>query len=470
MSLKPVPIFGGSYSDDSRPYDQQERTNYLPEVAENPNARSQGILRGVPGLVKVLTLGGTGQGRGIRNVEGKLFVVQGHNLYEISTSFVPTNRGTVTGSGQVSMGHNQINNGNQLTIVNGPEGFVWDTASETFTQITDDAFVGSSVTGYIDQYMVHLEPLGRFWYISDIADALSFNASNRFSAESNPDIIKSLIVTHEEVWALGAKSIEQFVDTAGNDGTSSLFTRQNGTIMQQGMAGARGALALDNTVFWLGDDGIFYKAAGGYIPQRISTFGVEQQIRDKDWSQVFAMGWTDNGHKVAYWTFPDGYTWGYDVSNNLWHRRNSYGLDVWRVNNLAYWNGDWYGTDFTNGNLYRLDWSVYKEDTAPLVSVCRTAYAHDSEERLFLTAIQLYMDTGRGPVDPDSYVNLRYSDDGGFTWSNWRQFSLNASNNERSRIMFRRLGQFRDRVFEIMVSANVRRDIIDAYIQIGAGS
>src|SRR5690606_10026249 len=102
---------------------------------------------------------------------------------------------------------------------------------------------------------------------------------------------------------------------------------------------------------WLGNDGKFYMLAG-YTPQRISTRPIEQAIRGLNWSQAFAFVWEDSGHSVCYWTFPDGRTWGFDASSGKWHRRASYGMDRWRVNNTAFWRQQWIAGDFQTGRLW----------------------------------------------------------------------------------------------------------------------
>lgn len=47
----PVEIAGGAYQDATRPFDQQDTVNYIPEVAQNAGARSRAILKGLPGLI-----------------------------------------------------------------------------------------------------------------------------------------------------------------------------------------------------------------------------------------------------------------------------------------------------------------------------------------------------------------------------------------------------------------------------------
>jgi hypothetical protein len=66
----------------------------------------------------------------------------------------------------------------------------------------------------------------------------------------------------------------------------------------------------------------------------------------------------------------------------------------------------------------------------------------------------------------DRKVFLCYSDDGGFTWSNWRERSLGEVGEYGKRIRFSRLGAFRSRIWRIRVSSPVKRDIIAASAQL----
>jgi hypothetical protein len=192
---------------------------------------------------------------------------------------------------------------------------------------------------------------------------------------------------------------------------------------------------------------------------------VEQDIAGTDWAEAYAMVWSDRGHKVYYLTLPSGKTWGYDVATRLWHRRASYELDIWRVNHLVFWNGKWIGGDAFNGNLYTLDWNNYTENGQPLVSMRRTPYAHDSQNRIFMAALELLMDTGFETLNGDESVWLRYSDDGGKTYTNYRKRMLGDVHQYGKRIRFLRLGTFRNRVFEIMVSSPVKRDLIACSVE-----
>lgn len=421
MRAAPVNLIGGFYADDSLPWSAQDTVNLLPFAAETVGTRTQFILRDAPGL-RPLVRCGDGPIRGQRVVEGKLLVVSGNTLYQVSNSLVSIPRGTIPGTGPVSMTHNQRGTTNQVLIVNGAAGYVYDTSALTLTKITDEGYPGAFVADFVDGYLAQIEPRRRYWFHSALRDALNYNTLDRYEAEGQPDALVSLIVDHREVWVFGERSIEPFVNTGAATNT---FQRASNTVIEQGCSARFSPAKLDNSVLWLDDLGIVRRAQG-YTPVRVSTGPIERAIADLDWSRAFGFTWTDRGHAVYYLTFPDGQTWGYDIVSGVWHRRTSYGLDRWRVSSLVYWNGQWIAGDFREGLLYVLDWDYPHDGTEPLVRRRVTGVTHGDQARVIIPYAELVVDTGGRTVEavtapeqpepptitgdaPDSRVGAPYS-------------------------------------------------------------
>jgi hypothetical protein len=77
--------------------------------------------------------------------------------------------------------------------------------------------------------------------------------------------------------------------------------------------------------------------------------------------------------------------------------------------------------------------------------------------------------TGIGdPNGRDPMINLRWSNDGGHTWSNEYSAGAGKAGEYTKRVMFRRLGRARDRVYEISMSDPIPWRITDAYLKTGA--
>jgi hypothetical protein len=67
---------------------------------------------------------------------------------------------------------------------------------------------------------------------------------------------------------------------------------------------------------------------------------------------------------------------------------------------------------------------------------------------------------GASPRDPE--INLRWSDDGGHTWSNIYAVGAGQAGNFKTRAIWRRLGRSRDRVYEVSVSDPIPWRLLEA--------
>jgi hypothetical protein len=401
----PIDLVGPFYTDDALSWSQQDTVNYIPVRAEVAGTWTPTKLVDAPGLRPWVWIGHTESGttsapiRGLHDVEGQLFAVCGQTLYQISNTGAAIPRGSIPGVGRVSMAHNQVAGGHQLTVVNDTGGYVWNTATQTFTIITDEGFPGSSRVDFIDGYMMHVEPFGRFLLHSDLADALNFNTLDRFEAETQPDRTRSLIVNNQEVWAFGDRTIDVFANAGTAQGT---FQNKGVSISVGCIAGASPAI-VDNGVAWLGHDRVVYHARG-YSPTRISTRAIDvalSKLSLTDIRNAFSFVFEDRGHAIYYLTIPNGPTFGYDFSTGLWHRRASWHpeRDIsgrWRLSDLVRSNGRWVGADYQTGKLYLLDWDYMLEGCDPLVRERVSPVAHNNGNRFTIDEIELQFETG-GP-------------------------------------------------------------------------
>lgn len=409
MKWQPAPIIGGAYADNARPWSHQDTVNWLPVRTERPGGRSDWKLTPAPGLKAFSTLTNASTDssdriRGVRNVEGRLYVVCGQSLFRINGNGTATTiqENAVPGTQRVSMTHNQETGGNTLVITNGYGGWTYNTGTATFAEITDEGFPGFKVCDFLDQYIVGIDPTGRFAFHSELANAGSYNTLDRYEAEAAPDRLVGQVVDHGQWWLFGERTTEIYTNTGAATGT---FQRIPGSTIERGLAGTFAVAKLDNSVFWVGDDGVVYRA-NGYTPVRISTHPIEQQLSQCDLSLAFCMVYEDRGHKILYVTCPDGKTWGYDVATQEWHRRQSYARENWRMESLAKWAGGWYGGDKLTNKLQRVDWGYQDEDGQPLIAERITGILHGNQNRVQVHGIELVLDSGRvpGPVRPPAEI------------------------------------------------------------------
>lgn len=466
------PFVGGAYQARSRKFDAQRAVNLYPEVSESGPGPSKSpiALIGTPGLALWSTLAGTGGVRGLLRFSPTVAVaVVGANVYRLDTAGTGTQIATIDpGTAPVSM----ASNGTLVAIATGAALYFVDPATGALT----NAPYAADRVDFIDGYFVFNEAgTGRFrvtQLYGPAIDALDFA-----TAEGAPDNLVGLIVDHREVWLFGQASAEVWFNSGEPDFP---FSRIQGAFMEVGCAARNTIAKLDNSVFWLSADergqGMVLRAAG-YQPQRISTHAIEHAIGQyARIDDAVAFTYQQEGHAFYVLTFPTAdRTWVYDAATNLWHER------AWRNPTLGTvhrhraqcqmaFAGETIVGDWQTGKLYRLDLDVYTDDGAPIPRI-RTCPHMAADQRLhFFHAMQVDMEVGGGiPGNGQPQAMLRWSDDGGWSWSNEVWASIGRLGERRTRVRWRRLGKSRDRVFEVTITDPVKVVIVGASVEVTQG-
>jgi hypothetical protein len=297
------------------------------------------------------------------------------------------------------------------------------------------------------------------------------------SAEGSPDNLVSLIVDHREIWLFGQTSVEVWYNAGLPDFP---LARIKGAFNEIGCAAPFSVAKLDNGVFWLGADargkGIVYRSQG-YNGQRISTHAVEWQIQQyTDISDATAYTYQQDGHSFYVLNFPSAdITWVYDVATQAWHQRAG-----WLNNRFTRQRGDCQMSfngeivigDYLAGVIYAYDLTVYTEAESVqkwLRSWRALPTGQNNLKRSAQHNFQLDCESGVGldgiAQGTDPQVMLRWSDDGGHTWSNEHWKSMGKIGKTGKRVIWRRLGmtmKLRDRVYEISGTDPVKIAIMGA--------
>lgn len=196
--------------------------------------------------------------------------------------------------------------------------------SNVLGEITAPAYQPAATVQYFDGYFV-LEAAGtRQFFISGLNDGTQYSALDFATASANSDTVKAVVVYHEQLLVFCAFHTEVWWDV-GN--VNFPFQRYDAALIARGLIAAYAVCSEDNTVFWMGDDGVFYRLEG-FIPKRISTFATEHAWANYPNKYLDASCFVLNqeGHKFIIINFPSApATWCYDISSGLWHRRVSWG-------------------------------------------------------------------------------------------------------------------------------------------------
>lgn len=476
-----TPILGQSYVARSVNAADNRLINMYPEATPIAG-KTLGFLNRAPGLRLLATLG-TGPIRGLWSPDPNgsyAYVVSGDTFYRIDTSYNAEAYGYVSGTGQVSMS----DNGTQIFIASDPDGYIFNMNTLIFAPITDPDFPGAVTVGYLDGYFVFNEPNSQKIWVTTLFDGTSVDPLDFASAEGSPDGLISVIIDHREAWLFGTNSVEVWYDS-GN--ANFPLDRIQGAYNEIGCVAAYSVAKLDNGVFWLGGDargeGIVYRT-NGYTGTRISTHAVEWQIQQYgDISDAIGYTYQQDGHAFYVLIFPSaGKTWVYDVATDNWHERAAWVNGAFtrhRSNCQMAFNHEVIVGDYSDGRIYAFDLNTYADDDQPQRWLRSWRALPQNQNNMTRTAqhsLQLDAETGVGlnsGQGNDPQVMLRWSDDGGHTWSNEHWASMGAIGVYGNRTFWRRLGmtdKLRDRVYEISGTDPVKLVITGAELLLSGTS
>jgi len=467
-----TPILGQSYVARSVNAADARMVNLFAEVLSE--GKEAAFLQRAPGLRKLNTIG-NGPIRGLWAFaadDDVAFVVSGTELYKISPTYVPTLIGTVAGTGPVSM----ADNGTQLFIAaNGPS-YIYNNTTNAFGPITDPDFPGAVTVAYLDGYFVFNQPNSQLMWVTQLLDGTSIDPLDFASTEGAPDGLVAVSSNFREIWAFGTNSIEVWYDTGATDFP---LQRIQGAFNELGLAAPFSVAKVDNGLFWLGRDrrgqGIVYRA-NGYSGERISTHAVEWQIQQyADLTDAIAYTYQQDGHSFYVLIFPSANTtWVYDLATQAWHERAGFANGAFtrhRSNCQMAFNHEIVVGDFENGNIYAFDLDDYS-DNGSIQKWLRTWRAlgpgKNDLRRSAQHSLQLDVESGVGlniGQGDDPQVMLRWSDDGGHTWSNEHWSAMGKIGQFYKRVFWRRLGmtlKIRDRVYEVSGTDPVKIAIMGA--------
>lgn len=472
-------FIGPSYTLQSVNVDCQRTVNWYPEINELGTGKEREVaaLVPTPGLRLLVTVG-TGPIRGIwRASNDQLFVVSANKLYRISSSWVATELGTITSeSGPVSIS----DNGTYVVVVDGTYGYTWNLDTSTFAQISDPDFLSADQVTYQDGYFIFNKAGDEvFFYVDDAA--LDFDALDAATAEGIADNLVGLVSHEQKLFLFGKQSTEVWYNSG--DGNNP-WMRIDGAIVPTGCAAAFSIARIGGSIYWVGGDetgsGVIYRSQG-YQAQRISTPAIESVIRGIDSADLAtSRGWTyQQGGHLFYCLNLTGHdaTWVYDATTNLWHERTYTGLwsqERHRADCHAVAHGLNVVGDYENGNLYALDPDKYTDNSTVITRIRTSPHSSSGLRRVFHNFFQLDMETGVGldgsGQGTDPKAMLEWSDDGGHTWSLEREASIGAIGATKTRVIWRRLGSTRDRVYRLKITDPVKPVLIGAELGVEEGT
>lgn len=400
---------------------------------------------------------------GIYYMNPYLYVISGVNVYKVASDMSKTNIGNVGATnGVVRM----ADNGTQILVVK-PNGDAYIITENSVSKIDDEDFPVVSDVAFNSQYFIVTEKDTGKFYWSALLDGTSWSALAYATQESNPDNVVGLMENKGDLWIFGDKTIEIWSPTGNPD---LPFQRIGSGILNIGCESAKTISKDRNGIYWLGND-LQVHFANGYNEQRISTHDIERELAEdydiNDVLESYAFTYTHNGHDFYVLTIPNHKTWVFDMTTQVWHERKTTGLNTWLPSGCANaFNLNIVGGS-DNGMLYSLDGNYFfDKENLYIEREVKFPPVFLQDNRMVFD--KLYADIEVAPIK-NSYgqarIMLNWSDDGGNLWSNEHWQSMGKIGEYRKRIIWRCLGQSRQRIYKMRITDPVQVSISGLYVE-----
>jgi len=472
-----------------------------------------GVYGNSPATFTVTSIGGSGAVTGLTQTYSGQYT--SFPLNPASTSTSGSGSGLTltltTGTGTGQTGNYVVNNSQSvgsetMYILN------WSVLPSN-----DGAFQGGTIVDIVDNYFVYNDPNTQKWAASNLLSPITYGLSYA-SKFTGPDNLVSLVCDHGQVYLLGEKTSEVWADT----GTFPFaFQRIPGSSSEHGISAPFSVSRVGNSFAYLAKNNrgqAEIVMMNGYFPQRISTHAVENTLVDQYINDAVAYTYQLEGHEVYVISFPTlDLTWAYDFTTQMWHKwlwvdsNNIYHRH--RSNCSAFFQGVVLVGDWENGLIYQLDPTNYTDNGSLIRRLRRAPHLVTDLQRQYFAEMQIQFQPGVGlsgkpsealipnatyyqspliistslTVDPgkiivvspstsqatttgvDPQAMLRWSSNGGSTWSNEHWTSIGKIGRYNNRAIWRRLGWSRDRIFEVVVTDPIKAVIVSANLKAEEG-
>ena len=414
---------------------------YIEATKEGPTPAAR-IPR--PGLTHQYTIG---SGPILRQFElpglfnGDLFSLSGAELYRNSTDI-----------GTTAYGNNprMAAAGTQLMIESG--GGLWcynGTTLAPITQFTAGEGALPSFSGLAVLYNIFIYPVAgsNEWFFSQVGDGTTIDASNFSEAQTSPDPIVEVAVLAEELLFFKPTAVE-FWDFTGN--LTAPFAESPGRTYSRGCAAQGSVVKLDNAMFWVADDLAVYRSSA--VPLKVSTPYIDDRLKAANAiapGVEFMTAFTASieGHVFYVMNLPTlNESYAYDAQTQEWA---VWGTATGVTHDPGIFLGNTaagqastglYVGSYIDGQVFTLDESSNRDgNLTKQVVVTGAIWRSEGVERCNNISLACVRGVGND-LAPNPIVNMRFSDDGGRTFTSWIEGMLGMAGQYTYKAVWRNLG------------------------------
>lgn len=428
---------------------------------------------------RLVTEQGDGAARNVRALfcepdvqGGALFAVAGSSLFSVSADWTATNLGTIDGAAQTMM----RGFGSNLVIKGDARLYVYGTSQYITAENGDILEIETG--GYLEVELA----TNQLVTIIDIdapgapspPETLAVSAARVVSSSTGSDAFDWSSVANAEAWpAEGFASVQyasikaivesrgylaifgekkmQFWRAAGGEDADA-FDTVGFTPLDKGLLARDAVAQTDGGLMWIGDDRVAYQVDGAGSPVRIVNRDLEVALEGltlPQAAQVRAFSYLDGSRLYFVVRPPVGATRVYDAAFDRWHERMTYNAGAYAVGHYARAYGKHVVASPDGPDLWT--WEADAFDDAGR-AIERVAAVHVplpgpmAIDHITLDG-QFFGQPVEGQQGTNPTIMLRFSRDGGMTWSDSRLGVIRTApgpvaGNYQGNIRFSRFGRF----------------------------
>lgn len=465
---KPLPLAVEFTRGRSPAAGMQSMVNLYPEPVKR-EGRTQIVLYPMPGR-EVFAMPAA-KCRGQIDVGETEYSVNGTRLYQIAADGTTLDLGEIEGEARVELDYN----GAQLVIVAELKSYVLD-SSLVLSEITDPDFLHPNSVASINRTSVFTRADTDEFDWAQINDATAYDALDFASAETNADPNICVRQGHGLINFFGTRTLERFQYTGS---AAQVFSRLSLSPVEIGWLAKNTILLVDGEFMGVGRDG---KSGGvgvyrtkGYGCTKVSPPGLDLMLTEygDNVGMCHAISFQILAHQFYALTLPGRATVTLDLATQQWVYQVS-GTYPMSAEPGQDWDAETFATNGNNliigssdGNLHRLDHTLYTDNGNPIVRevTCpQLSLGGDTRGTMWRLGLDMQMgvglDVGQGS---DPKVMMACSKDGGRFWSQPREATLGKVGKNLARAVWNNLGDFTNMIVKFRVTDPVFTAFLGAW-------
>lgn len=433
MTAIPLPV---STFPGSTPQEGAGRLINVRAEALGENARASAVRHRVPGLGAFGTSAESGF-RGAHLNGSTLYVAFKDEVVSFSASGgAALSVDGLDGEGRVYFARNNRRPTNDILIL--ADGDLYTLISGVIANLGDPDVPSANGLVFLDGYFFVTTLDGRCF--ASGLNATTFNSNDFITAEAKNDPLYRPVSWSGHLLLCGANTIEVW---DGDQVNATGFPFNRTLVIQRGIIGSKAIAGFEDGfnkgLLFVGDDNAVYQL-NGFAPEKVSPPDLDRLIEAvADKEALDACVYTIGGHPK--WVLSsDGWTWEFDLNTQKWNERKSYQADRWKGVGSFNAFGKWLCGVQGSGTIAEITHSAQDELGEPLIAEVWSAPVHAFPSRMRCSRVDFDFSVGVGSVsgsDPneiDPVIEVSYSDDGGYSFSNPRARSLGRRGKTKTRI------------------------------------